>query len=773
MGFSKTADNQPGKVFEVIQQATEALSQLQQAVRIFNSKIGENYEYRGDEISKELVGPFVAIMATLGIKGSAAHSLLRLFVKTEGTEIGDPWYLKLKSFMFFALGSRLLPAQGAYLSSSDYNEPYQKLAETRRKLEIKYNAADTASSELDAIANQMGEVDKKIDELFGRLNTSPKELPLVLATVGLKSSISQSILEVYLGFFDSLKKLVKASAEKSDDSLVLQIPVVHGSGKAELRLVSLDSPRLFAENVDQAAFLKTFSELQETLQGIAANLFYQEGSPTRDPATHRALIRELEELEQTMMRTLTPDPIIREILSSSGNMSDKDRFLSLTQPVEVPGGPRDGQKTIFPFLHFSTSERNTLGENSDALTKVISLYLNATPEDIGIFDKRIAETLVKMTQARKPLEFLQQIRKLIVEKKWAKAAGILNEKVDQIVTKSEEAAELYQIVTLHILNALGHDDKLRRFFKGSIRSIPDLTMVSKETHPKLASHLQSQFIPNIIAGLAYTLDDFYGHTELKEDLIQVISRFLAAYEDPDKLRGNEGSEVLDSVLFYGTYGTGKSFLAQCLANHFRMGFVKIDVSTLISEMNKDGGGDAMSAIMKEINTQFDRAVQESKNRPVMLFLDECDGMSRERSGAGQMAHLLTEYILLKWDYLRKRFPGILFTGATNHIQDMDGGMLRDGRFDLHAELKKPTLEEHVETFKGILELETESEFSEDDILMLAKASENMTHLSVKKAIRTVTRFTEGAITAGMIRKSIIFRKKYRPTDFEQANAEKK
>lgn len=106
-------------------------------------------------------------------------------------------------------------------------------------------------------------------------------------------------------------------------------------------------------------------------------------------------------------------------------------------------------------------------------------------------------------------------------------------------------------------------------------------------------------------------DDVIGQEKAKAKT-KIITRFL---EEPEKFNG----WAPRNILFYGMPGTGKTMLAQALANELNVNIQMIKATSLIGHHVGDGSG--------QIHELYNQA---RLNKPTVIFIDEIDAIALER-----------------------------------------------------------------------------------------------------------------------------------------------
>lgn len=187
--------------------------------------------------------------------------------------------------------------------------------------------------------------------------------------------------------------------------------------------------------------------------------------------------------------------------------------------------------------------------------------------------------------------------------------------------------------------------------------------------------------------------DIAGMEELKDTLRdRVIDPFTGtdAYEALDV-----GSE--NGLLLHGPPGTGKTYVAKCLAGELGINYLPGGIGSIESKYIGEG--------VENIGEMFDQA---HRNQPCLVFLDEFDALAGKRSDSTQQSdeqkqvnQLLQELSEVEAD------DDILVVAATNNPDQIDSAMLRTGRFDSKIEVPKPDGEARVAIFKHHLNAKIE------------------------------------------------------------------
>ncbi|CAN8075034.1 unnamed protein product [Agarophyton chilense] len=192
--------------------------------------------------------------------------------------------------------------------------------------------------------------------------------------------------------------------------------------------------------------------------------------------------------------------------------------------------------------------------------------------------------------------------------------------------------------------------------------------------------------------ISSSFDSVGGLSYTKETLKELIVYPLLY---PDVYQSGESSllQPPKGILLYGPPGTGKTMLAKALAKESGANFLALSPSSLLSKWLGD-------------TEQLARAVFSLARRvqPTIIFIDEIDGLFRERSSAEHEAHknLKAEFMQL-WDGLTTddRLNQVVVLGATNRPYDVDPAILR--RMPRPFEVALPNEAEREEILTKVLE----------------------------------------------------------------------
>jgi len=219
------------------------------------------------------------------------------------------------------------------------------------------------------------------------------------------------------------------------------------------------------------------------------------------------------------------------------------------------------------------------------------------------------------------------------------------------------------------------------------------------------------------------LDDVAGLEDVKHRFHEDVVFPL----DNREYYERHGVGIVNGVLMYGPPGTGKTYTARAVAGELGVPFAEVSPAQMSSKMV----GEA-SDLVEEL---FDESL---KLEPCVVFLDEVDSLANSRgSGMQQTRSERQSVTQLLEEMERIQGSEVLVVAATNLKSDVDGAMLRSGRFSTHIEVPEPDAETRRAVFQKHLEdKQTEGDF---DFMLLGKASDGFSCSDVAECVGDATR----------------------------------
>nr|QJH88452.1 ftsH [Pterocladiophila hemisphaerica] len=193
------------------------------------------------------------------------------------------------------------------------------------------------------------------------------------------------------------------------------------------------------------------------------------------------------------------------------------------------------------------------------------------------------------------------------------------------------------------------------------------------------------------------------------------------------------------ILFIGPSGTGKTLLAQAIAQASNFNFLIISAA----ELNDIFIGSGAAKIRKIFQIAQDK-------KPALIFIDEIDAIGKQRSIHKIQTNTEKEntlnQLLIELDGFKQK-EQILVIASTNRVNVLDKALLRPGRFNKHIYIKIPSLISRLK----IIKLHAKSKQTEKDISFydIAKKTKHWSGADLKNLLN------ESAILAARKRKTVI------------------
>jgi len=187
-----------------------------------------------------------------------------------------------------------------------------------------------------------------------------------------------------------------------------------------------------------------------------------------------------------------------------------------------------------------------------------------------------------------------------------------------------------------------------------------------------------------------TLDDVGGLEQVKKTLRDIATSF----QHPEIME-KWGATRPQGVLMYGEPGTGKTMLAQALANEIEAEMWALQSTDIYEKWL----GDSES----HIKAIFNRARQHQGR--LILFFDEFDSIvgitENPGSGADNVRNAVAGIFKQEMNTLAKDNPDVLVVAATNNLDRIDPALIRSGRFDHKVYIPMPDEEARQQIIAGI------------------------------------------------------------------------
>jgi hypothetical protein len=151
------------------------------------------------------------------------------------------------------------------------------------------------------------------------------------------------------------------------------------------------------------------------------------------------------------------------------------------------------------------------------------------------------------------------------------------------------------------------------------------------------------------------------------------------------------ADMSTKLLVSGPPGTGKSTFARALCNSLQIPLI----ATSVGQWLEPG---YLGDVLKRMTAVFDVAREHA---PIILFVDEIDGIGRRDSGSGRSYDDYWITVINRMLELLDgavRSEGIIVVGATNRPGVIDPAIRRSGRLERHIEIPPPD----IDALEGII-----------------------------------------------------------------------
>ncbi len=216
--------------------------------------------------------------------------------------------------------------------------------------------------------------------------------------------------------------------------------------------------------------------------------------------------------------------------------------------------------------------------------------------------------------------------------------------------------------------------EVRRMFNAPAYALTQIRLTVVSTVPKGIVHIDENTEVELRAeyeeaGMGHSTvnyDDVGG----MEDTIQQLREMVELPLRYPELFTRLGVDPPKGVLLHGPPGTGKTRLAQAVANESDAHFAIINGPEIM--------GSGYGESEKRLREVFEEA---SKNAPAIVFIDEIDSIAPKRDRvSGEAEKRLVAQLLTLMDGLEAR-ANLVVIAATNRPDAIDEALRRPGRFD--------------------------------------------------------------------------------------------
>ncbi len=216
--------------------------------------------------------------------------------------------------------------------------------------------------------------------------------------------------------------------------------------------------------------------------------------------------------------------------------------------------------------------------------------------------------------------------------------------------------------------------ELARMVNAPAFALTEIRLTVVSTAPRGVVHidetteveLRAEFAETQGPGAAVNYDDVGGMEETIRQLREMVELPLRYPELFTRL----GVDPPKGVLLHGPPGTGKTRLAQAVANESEAAFFTINGPEIM--------GSAYGESEKRLREVFEEA---ARSQPAIVFIDEIDSIAPKRDRVqGEAEKRLVAQLLTLMDGLSSR-ANVVVIAATNRPDAVDEALRRPGRFD--------------------------------------------------------------------------------------------
>jgi len=210
-----------------------------------------------------------------------------------------------------------------------------------------------------------------------------------------------------------------------------------------------------------------------------------------------------------------------------------------------------------------------------------------------------------------------------------------------------------------------------------------------------------------------TWDDVVLPDETREQIVEILNVF----SHPDLAR-SLGVKPPPGILLYGPPGTGKTTIARAIATEVSASFYDQSAADILSKW----AGESEERVVK----LFSKA---RANRPSIIFIDEIDGLLRQRSGESSTPweERVVSQFLRELDGLADS-QGVLLVGATNRLDIIDPAI--QGRRLTPVEIGMPDGAGRLKLLKVLCKDVTIAD--DVDLKVIATSTEGMSGADLKR-----------------------------------------
>lgn len=349
--------------------------------------------------------------------------------------------------------------------------------------------------------------------------------------------------------------------------------------------------------------------------------------------------------------------------------------------------------TIYINNYYPATVRSL--ENGSSNMKLSADIMN----EMGIDDDRTTVTVSKDKSDTPITSYI----KLLIPSELDIASNTINLVNQEIQKQVDNQTVRYDKLNVE-LNTISTVDGEVEFPILEMNPSVDTARITQDTQIEWAKQPQSDNDDYDIEPSDDYTESFGGIGGLDEEIKQVKEVVQLPIDNPE-LFDQMNVDPPTGILLHGPSGTGKTMIAEAVANETDANFYHIEGSEIVGKYRSDAT-DNLKKIFEECEP------------PAIIFIDEIDSLatSRESKNTRKMDERIVTTLLTQMDGLEAD-EDIFVIGATNRLDSLDPALRRGGRFDREIEIGVPDEDDRREIIEIYLEnVPVSDEVTVEDIL---------------------------------------------------------
>ncbi|MEZ4753594.1 MAG: ATP-binding protein [Bdellovibrionota bacterium] len=762
---------QPDKAAEYVARSVKAVSVLSEFT-LFLNRISKSKKDRNPEIGKAIMPLVVACLAPLQNRQNQekksqgrkvfiqenASSFFHTYWKSEHPNQYPIWIDPLLPFIKLADPREDLPLPYPYLAQSESAQSiYPDLKQRFDAAEAEYesNKHPMPPGPVALAAKQKSkQVTLKARSLLAEVDdVDPHTVPECVASMEIASFLSADLISAVINMQkdigQAIQALTKSKQEIKEDRLSVEcFEFVYdhgGKSKLEKFTITFEIPVGSEEKKELlASLLSAYIDLRKVTLDNYNHLYSEQKT---EEVKYRNQLLELNTALQEIF-VGNSDESCRAVISLA---ESKDSKIQLLIPkLLIAQATRGGNS--FESPSFAIGRVNNL----ELIGPLVDHLISGDSESAASIGK-----LYDTTNLSSVILLCQQIRTHIENSDIRKLAHLLDFKIEGQI-KSTIKDYIGSVGLLYSLVSIAGNRDLVKKLKGRLKKRKEISPLcdaikeNKETGASLIGRPLESARATINQAFSFTLDDYIGQEELITDIKAIFDKNERLNREPERWEGIPPKLAFkNGIALTGVPGVGKSFLVECIANHYGLLLERIsreemdkviknrvrknpvdrEVTNVKHEDLQLAIANFVDAKIQELRTKMDQSGQSAG----MLFIDEMEVefLKRDASLGSRDEFEHTNVMLRVLEEAMEKNPDIFFLAACNHKEMVDDAALRFGRFGIHFEITIPN-ERDIQLLAAhafeVLELDFETISKESRYKELLEECKGLTPLPILNAI---------------------------------------